>query len=298
MKFTKMHGLGNDYGLNGYIDLVESRDPDNTWLSYLYGRAYGLGGRQGDAIEQLRKFVSTRDGRNEWRAYRSLGDLFVGDFPRLAEANYGKALALNPDEPDVLRGLSICKTKFGSLDEAIRLARSAVAADGRRRVRFVSHLASLLTSANEWAEALRQEEYALRLARKAVDEQPGEPSPLLIVDAQYQLLISTLQARINGSQESPASDFLQLADYVRRRTQIVSRLALHKVLLIMEARMDENDSDVAAPLLQEYGVLLAEVDRVDEAKAVFERLLARQPDNAVATEWLARSRANAPLRMA
>ncbi len=65
------------YQVNEYLDTIRASDSSNAWLPYLYGRALARAGRPGAAIDQLRKFVGTREGRNEWRAFRLLGDLFV-----------------------------------------------------------------------------------------------------------------------------------------------------------------------------------------------------------------------------
>jgi tetratricopeptide (TPR) repeat protein len=284
---------------NGYVGIVRDLEPGNPWLSYLQGRVLALAGRHGDAIEQLRKFVSGPEGRNEWRAYRTLGDVFVGEFPQLAKANYKKANALIPDEPSVLFGLSVCAAKLGGTDEAIRMAREAVAADGKRTVRYVSHLSRLLQAAARWDEALREAKVALDLSKQQVQEDPGRRAPLLVVDAQYQLLIGLIQsslARSSPKRDETAesdtarlgSDYLRLAKYLRERSKITQMLARHDVLHALETGVDRTAPDTLPALLAQYGIALAEAGRTADAVEVFQRLLSADQNNAVAAEWLAR----------
>ena len=286
---------------NRYIELVRASEPANPWLPYLVGRSYVVTGRRRDAVEQLRKFVETPAGRNEWRAYRLLGDLFVTGFPRLAEANYARAASLNAGEPSVLLGLSSCAAQRGAIQEAIRLAREAVAADGSRTARYVSHLAKLLQALGRPEEAIREAQRALDLAKQAVETNPGALAPLLNVNGQFELLIEIMQGlvdqavaqRTHGASADPtrlAANHLRLAAYIRERAIVVHEIARHDVLRALEAGVNGTAPDTPPALLEQYGTALAEVGRADSAVGVFEQLLAADPDNTVAAEWLGRLR--------
>ncbi|MGB2986817.1 MAG: hypothetical protein WBE26_13175 [Phycisphaerae bacterium] len=275
---------------NRYIELVETKDPANPWLTYLYARAYVHVGRRGEAVDLLRKFVETREGRNEWQAYRILGDLFVDEFPRLAKGTYDKASALNTGEPSVTEGLSRCALKFGNTEEAIRLARRAVAADGRQTLRYVSHLATVLKAASRWSEAREEAESALQLARRMMTDKPGSRAPLLVVDAQYKMLIEILQARVNEPGHDAVDDYSSLATYIRERGRITQMLVLHDVLRAIEAGVNRTEPDTPPALLEQYAIVLTEVGRTEHAIAVFEKLLEIDPNNTAAPEWLRRLR--------
>ncbi len=275
--------------INRRLTSLQKLDPAGPLLPYLFGRAYALFGRVGDAIEQLRKFVETRDGRNEWEAHRRLGDLFVEEFPTLAKASYGKALALKTDEPTALLGLSICAYKSGDLDEALRLAQQAVESDGRRTVRVVAHLARMFIANGQWAEADRSAVLALELAEAAVRKQPGRRGPLQTMEAQYDLLIDLGKARIKEKSTS-AEDFVRFAGYIRNRSDVRARLALHDALLVLERGVKATSPSTLPRLLEQYAVTLAEVGRTEDAIAAFERLLVLDPSNATAAEWLGRLR--------
>lgn len=273
---------------NRYIELVETKDAANSWLPYLYGRAYALMGRRGDAVDRLVKFVETREGRNEWRAYRLLGDLFVDEFPRLAKANYEKARTLNPAEPTVLFGLSVCASRLGDREGAISLARETLKVDGARTIRYVSHLAGLLSADGQSSEAFKEAQRALDLAQASMQAEPGAHRPLLVVDGQYQQMIDILQARVNEPAHTDISDYLLLAATVRQRAQIRQMLMLHDVLRVIEAGVDKTAPGTPPALLEQYGIVLAEVGRTDAAVDAFEKLLGLDPNNKVAAEWLTR----------
>ena len=200
------------------VELVRESDPTNSLLPYLYGRSYAIAGRRGDAVQQLQKFVETREGRREWRAFRLLGDLFVEQYPQLAKANYQKAAALRADEPEVQFGLARCAVKLGRNAEAIQLARGAVSAGGPRKMQHLSFLARVLSATGEEDEAEREAAIALNLAEEAVRNQPGARGRVEALDAQYRLLIDILRARVNQG-EGKVDDYLRFAGAVRDRVQ-------------------------------------------------------------------------------
>jgi tetratricopeptide (TPR) repeat protein len=277
--------------LDYYISVIQSDDPSNPWLSYLYGWIYAIGGRKGDAIEEVAKFVETREGRNEWLAYRLLGDLFVEQFPRLAKSHYNKAAALTSNEASVLYGLSRCAAATGNTEESIKLAQEAVDADGRKQVRYLTHLARMLMRDRRWSDAERAVRAGLDRAETLRRDQPASDRPLKLLDIQYQTLAEIARARLG---ESPtAEDYARLADYTQRRAEIGLLLARFETLRLLEQAMKELGGPSPA-LLERYAVLLAELGREEEAVAAMEELRALDPGNAVAAEWLGRLKPPSP----
>lgn len=281
--------------VNDRIDVLRTRDPGNPSLGYLYGRVYALIGRQGDAIDHLRRFVETPEGRNEWKAYRILGDLFVGEFPRLAKANYEKAAALNPTEPALAYGLSLCAFRLGTTDEAIRLAQQAVSADGGKTVRYLAHLANVLQAAERWDDAIADAERALKVAVNAVGASPGVHRALLTADAQYQQIIAVFQARARQSGDVPAETYVRLAEYYRERAKLADRLALHDALAVLTAGVERTAPNTPSALLDRYAATLDEAGRSADAVAAYEKLLQADPANVNATKQLERLRARPAL---
>lgn len=274
------------------VSVIQSDDPDNPWLSYLYAWVYAIGGQKGDAIERLQGFVETREGRNEWRAFRLLGDLLVDQFPRLARSNYQKAGDLVDREASVLYGLSQCAMATGDVGEAIRLAREAVDADKTTGVRYLSHLSRMLMRQRRWVEAKRAAETALERARARQRKDPTSERPLRLADLQYQLLMDITRARIN---EGPTPEaYVRLAGYLMRRAEIADQLQQHELLRLLEVAVGLPGGDSHRPLQEQYAVSLATLERTEAAVAAFERVLSLDPSNALARTWLARLRPEPP----
>ena len=270
-------------------EIMRTREPENPWLHYLYGRIQALAGRQGAAIEHLRRFVATREGRNDWRARRVLGDLYVGPYPQLAKAEYEAANRLKENEPSVLYGLSVCAFKLGQVEEAVRLAQQVVTADRRPTARHLGNLAQVLRARRRWDESLRAAEQALQAARDTAGRREGERTPLQAIEAQFALLIDIRRARLAES-SGTAADRLQLARDIRARAENATKLSLHDALDVLQEGVEETAPNTPVALRERYAVVLAETGRRDEAIAEFERLLAADPANAAAAEWLARLR--------
>lgn len=271
--------------LNKHMAALQTADPSHVRLSYLFARAYAISGRPKDAIEQLRRFVETREGRTEWEAHRRLGDLFVDEFPQLARASYHRAAELKAGEPSILLGLSNCAYKLGQLEEAIRLAREAADADGRKTVRVVSHVARMLIAKQEWTDADRHAALATELAAAQVTSQPGRRADLRVLDAQYKLTVELLQARIADRSAGP-DDFTRLAALYRRRNELAAQLNLHECIRILEVGIKSMGDSPSTKLLEEYAAMLAEVGRTVDAVAAYERLLMVDPQNVRALEGI------------
>jgi tetratricopeptide (TPR) repeat protein len=272
----------------GLLGTIGDGSPSHPRLLYLTARYNAAAGRRAEALDQLREFVATREGRTEWRAYRLLGDLFVGEYPRLAKSNYEQALALNPNESGVQYGLSICALKLGDVEDGIRLARAAVGGSESRPLAYYSHLATLLGRSGQWPEAIREAEHALQVARRRQSEHPTALMPLLSVDVQYQLLISILQARISQPGYNGGEGDLKLAQSIRERAELSKPIAAHQALRAIEAAVIREGARATPSLRQEQGELLAQVGRTEEAVEVFTTLLETDPNHGGARQALER----------
>jgi len=275
--------------VNALLERIRAAEPNNPWLLFLYGRAYAAVGRFGDARGQLLKFIESREGRTEWRAYRILGDMFVEEFPRLARANYDKALALKTGEASILHGLSQCASKSGDNAQAVKLAREAVAADGRKNPRFLSQLARALLAEKNWPDATREAEAALALVEKNTKDRPGDTDAWLKLDQQYQLLIDIAHDGARAHPEAP-EHYLHLADFTNRRVRVTMMLALHDALRVLDIGVRATSSRPSIPLLERYAATLAEVGRKQDAVKQYEEIQRLDPNNSSAREALQRLR--------
>lgn len=266
------------------LTALAALDPNTSWLLYLGARVSALRGRYADAASQLDKFVQTPEGRNEWNAYKILGDLFAETFPRLAKANYEKAAALKPGESNLLMGLSGCAAKLGYRDEALDYARRAVVADSARTATPVAHLARILLRAGRLEEAAQEAARALALAEKDQRSRPGQRQAVQEVHAQRELLVAILTSR---SRQAPkdADVYEQLADAVEEQAAAVVQLARFEALAILERGMENTAPNPPVSLVEQLAVLLVELGRTEEATVRFQQLLTADPDNVLAREW-------------
>ncbi len=277
---------------NRQIEALQASDPASPWLGFLRGRTLALVGRQGDAIEQLQRFVNTREGRSEWKAYRLLGDLLVREFPRLARSNYRKAAALKDNDPATIFGLSVCEAMLGSIAEAIDLATRATALDQHRTVSYVAHLAKLLRQAERYDDAIREAGAALDLARNEARRQRA-PAALKALYDHYGLLIVIIEERLAVTEQGGSDDYLRLATLLKERGRVAMDMSMHEAVAALEAGIERMDPDVPPALLERYGTDLAGAGRTDDAIAAFQRLLAADPGNRAATEALRKLKSDA-----
>lgn len=276
--------------LKEYVDIIRAEAPDSPWPSYLQGRVLAMTGRHFDAITLLREFLETREGRNDWQAYRVLGDLFVREYPQLARSQYQSAQRLKPDEPTVLYGLSLCAYHLGNVSEATDLARRAAEADKQRSLRLLRHLVRMLSSNGDWAEASRIAVEALHVAQEEARAEPELQESWQAVDAQYQLVIETFQKRLSDAAGTD-EDYLQLVEYIRLRADNVKRLVAYDVVAVLEKGVADSAPNTSPALREQYAVALAEAGRREQARAEFEKVLADNPASVTATDWLSRLRA-------
>lgn len=278
--------------IKGYINVVAAKAPGNPWLHYLYGRIYVLTGRRSDALDELRQFVETREGRNAWRAHDILGRLLAGEFPGLARTYLQRANSLKPGEPTTLVGLSQCAQRLGRPEEALRYAREAVSADGRENREYITHLARIAAAQGKWDLALREAEAALDKALAEMKRRPGHRSPTRTVDDQYKLIMDILRGK-KGSMAEPADIYLSLVKYARARVETTTMLARLDVLSILERAIQETEPHVPVQIRLEYALELEKLGRDEDAIAAFEEVLETEPDNSVAVARLAELRSPA-----
>jgi tetratricopeptide (TPR) repeat protein len=278
--------------VNEKIVAIETHDPGNVWLPYLYGRAFFLMGQTSEAAAKLRAFVDTREGKNEWRAFCTLGDLFVGEFPNLANSYYLAAVDLNSTDSGIYHGLSMCASRRGAMADAVRLARQAVQVGGGDDVAHLAHLARVLAADQQWREADSTAVLAVERAKALASERAGVRAPLEDVVLRYAQLITILQNKLAAT-GAGGDEYLRLAKYVEERADVARRAAKFDTLGILETGVEATEPRTPVSLLEKYAVTLAEVGRKDDAIAAFEDLLTRDADNATAKEWL--TRLNAPV---
>jgi len=279
--------------LSTYVTAIQRSDPTDPRVDYLFGRAFAAMGRSGAAISTLERFVSSREGRNEWKAYRILGDSYVEDYPRQALKKYEKAAALKPDEPTILLGVSKAHFKVGENAKALEYAIKAADADAGAHVQPIAHLARMYGVNQQWPEADRTAVAAVEKAQERLRSDPARRGPLLALQDQYDLLIEILQSQMTAT-GATADKFARVGRYMRERAAAAQKLALHDTVVLLENGMRFLKTDPSADLLLEYGISMAELGRNAEAAEAMNRVLKMEPDNGPAKAWLSRLRTVSP----
>lgn len=270
------------------LAVVKTKAPDHPWLPYLYAFVHIRQGQSWDAVDQLQKFVDNRDGRNEWKAFRTLGNMVVENFPRLAQSHFQKAAKLKEGEPTVLYGLSRCAANVGDNTEALDYARQAAAADRRQSIEYLTHLARIARIDKEWPTATAAAVDALAIAERDVSQHQGEFKPLVAAEAQYKLVVEIESARLIDVRDPSelTRGYLGLAEYARRRAKIVIQMTKHDVVGILEAAAERLGDDTPSDILEQAVTALTDVGREEDAATVCRRILEKDPANAAATQWL------------
>lgn len=278
--------------LEALLAAIQRGDPKDPRVDYLYGRAFAAMGRGGSARNALVRFVETREGRNEWKAFRILGDLFVDEFPRMALAKYQKAAELKPDDPTVLLGMSRAHYEVGELNRALELARRTVEADSSGRLQPLTHLANMFAAAEQWPDAERTALRAIATARELVRSEPPRKSVLIALQQQYDLLVNILQSNLTGGPPQPDT-VARLGRAMRERAEVAEQVGLVESATFMEAAMRVLGADATPEVHLEYGLVLAQLGRIDDAILAFQKVLVVQPDHAEAQSWIARLQSSA-----
>ena len=277
-----------DQDLDRGLAVVKTKAPDHPWLPYLYAFVHIRQGQSWDAVDQLQKFVDNRDGRNEWKAFRTLGNLVVENFPRLARSHFRKAAKLKDGEPTVLFGLSRCAGNVGDYTEAFDYAQQAAAADRRQSIEYLTHLARIARVTKEWSVATAAAQDGLVIAEREVVRRKGEFEPLVVAEVQYKLVVEIESARLKDVRDLSelTRGYLQLAEYARGRAKIVMLMTRHDVVGILEAAAERLGDDTPIDILEQAVTALTDIGREEDAAAVCRRILEKDPANAAATQWL------------
>ena len=267
------------------VDEIRRVGPHSAWNLYFRGRASLLQGRPSEALDDLTRFVETREGRNEWTAYLALGNLLVDAYPALAQPKYEQAAYLKTNEPDIALGLARCALALGDNDKAVEQAKLAVEWDHGRQVKYLNELANTLLQAGQPIEAYKQANYALERAWQQVHASPGEATRLTVLDAQYELILTIVLRQLREAPQNP--EIYRLAGHWQReRAEVTKQLALVDAVATLEQGLQRAGRNPSPDLLAEYAGALTEVGRVDEAASVYQQLYQIAPDHpALKQSW-------------
>jgi len=274
--------------LNRGVSTIQVNDPGNPRLHYLRGAMFFFSGRKGDAIDELNRFVETTVGRNEWKAHRMLGDLFLGEFPSLAKAKYSSAAALKPNEASILIGLSRCDAALGNTEDALSFARQAVdavAPDSIDRMANLNYVSQLLAQDGQFEEAQRLVTAALNLAQNEHRKSPDSLAEMTTLHAQYRIALDMVRARLRET-PNQADQYVLLTKYSREEVRIRGVISLIQILALLDSGIESFESGAPLVLLEERASLLVDLGRTEDAKEAYEELLRSHPNHGIARAFL------------
>jgi tetratricopeptide (TPR) repeat protein len=264
-------------------------EPNNPWMRYLQGRMAAAIGRGPEARGALQEFVATREGQNEWTAYRTLGDLLVDGFPTLARQHYERAAALHTGEASVLFGLSRCLQRMGPgfLEDAIQKAEAATLADRKNRIQITSHLASLYSQAGRYADADKVGRRAWLRAQELMEEHESSPQYVSILNRNLALLLNNVQRQIAETPDD-ANLYLKALEYYRAQQEVSNRLELLRQFELLVRGITETNPQTPTELLIEFGKTQEALGREAEALGTYRQILQGEPNNQAAKQAVER----------
>lgn len=269
--------------IRSYEQVIMALEPDNAWLGYIRGRLAIAVGRSSAGSRLLLAFVDLREGRNEWTAFRELGDIFVAAYPSMADGFYRTADELNAGQPSVLLGRARAASELGDLTRASEFAAAAIRADTTRSVDYPGELARILLRNGQVAEALNQAEEARRRAEQELKGNPGGRREAVKLDRTYALLLDVLGSLMR---ETPmVSDYyLHAARTVNSRSQVRRLITLHDALAVLELGIARGAPKMN--LLMETGAIEEMLGRVTRAVQAYQQVLEIDPNHAGAKQKL------------
>ncbi|MHC5109513.1 MAG: tetratricopeptide repeat protein [Planctomycetota bacterium] len=267
------------------LEILVVEVPQEPRLAYFEGKLLAAAGRPREAVSKLQAFVDTREGRNDWRTFRLMGDLLVEQYPRLARSHYARAESLHPGDVGVKYGLAQVAAQTGRRDEAISTGRELVQLDGEKKRRYMAFLARVLLMDSQWDEAGTVAADALELFDAAAKEQRDVIEPLLGVDGMFSVQVQSLRARMALVEPSPA-DFEKLSALIAGQARNRLAINLFEAGRVFEEGLVRFGDEAPVSFLMAYGDFLREVGRHSSARAKYERVLEKEPDHAGAREAL------------
>ena len=275
-----------------YITEAQKLDPANAKAEYANGRMNVLINRTRDAFSQVREYLRTPEGSEDWEAYKIYGDLhFEGGYYVQAEAKYKKALQLNPGEPSVYIGLSKSTTKLGRHQEAVDYGHKAVGLDPTSS-RAYDVYASALVGAKMYKQAKQPLMAALALDRNELRDDPTNLLILRRIVARSERLLNVLNFLLRSPPKSP-EEYGEFAENVVTYSRIsvgradVSRqITILQVLNVLESSIEQTKEQTPPQLVYEFAWMAALAEQPERAIEALDKLLLVNPTDAFAQQLL------------
>ncbi|MCH7525998.1 MAG: hypothetical protein IID39_01045 [Planctomycetes bacterium] len=276
-----------------YLSLVFTKDPNNARALFYRARLMIVVGRAAEAIPNIRRWINTLHGQNDWEGHLILGEIYVnGAYYKLARPVLEKALQLSPLEPRIHIALSKCCVKLLDRKNAEFYAEKAVRIleqHGRADLSvYILHADALLLQQKP-DQAVIAVRKAVGMAGKANRDAGGSPATLSALAQTYAKYQEVLKGSLQIKPES-WDHYVALAVVIEQKARIVMRLASYEALLVIKRSLAMADQAGVHPppedLMIKDAKLLAAVGKTSEAIESARKLLALYPANSEAPEIL------------
>ena len=269
--------------LGKILSFVRAKDPLNVTAGYILGRMALASNRPREALSLIEAYVNDPAGRNDWYAFKLLGDLYLVSYASHAMSRYQRAAELAPVEPEPRIGIAKANLKLVRAEEAISSARLAIQLDKKQDPTYRVVLAQALLLDKKYEEAASTAREAVALTENLVRENPGDRKLLEDLRSRYELLVRSLSSLSDTYPENP--DYLiQMVQVMQDFADLERIISYHNALSLLESRRERFGDDVPVGVLYEQARLNRLVGRDTDALAVLDDLLTKDPTYAPALE--------------
>jgi len=272
------------------LKIAAGSAPGDARLLWISGRIRLLTGQGVDAIREIRAYTQSPQGRNDWIAFRTLGDALAGQYASLAAAEYKKAYALNDQDPRVLIGLSRTARAQGRAAEARLWAQRATQLPGGRRIEFLTYYGQLLREAGNASEALKVAAAALEQAKAIRRDNLADAAALTVLETQYQVYMVFLRDAIAAAPGN-AEFYLLFARAGEELGEIEMLIQWHNVRKSLAHGLETLGDEAPLTMHLEHARVTGAIGLIDEAIAEYEEIIAAHADHAEAKSALEALRA-------
>jgi len=265
------------------VTFVRSRDPLNVTAGYIYARMTLVSGRPREALSLIDAYANDPAGRNDWYAFKLLGDIYLVSYASQAKSHYERAAALAPLEPEPRIGIANAELKLVRDKEAIANAQMAIQLDKENDPSYRVVLAEAYYLAAEYESAAETALEAVVLTEALVRQKPGSRKLLEDLKKRYELRVKCLD-RLSSTYSDEPERLVQLVQVILDFADLERLISYHDALSLLEARIPALGDNVTTSVLYEQARLNRLVGRDDEALIVLDKLLAKDPNHAAALQ--------------
>lgn len=266
------------------IDNAKAINPNMSWLNLANGRLWNAQGQYTDAMEALRRYNDTDEGKRDYQGWAELGRVYLNSkMFSSATGPLEKALDLVPESEkdsdayaNIALDLALTKIKLNNAKdaiEAIRKAQSASTKDGEIQVR----VAELAFGVGDVDVARSAAELAIQLFKTELSSNPLSEGAQWGINRSLQVQMAIRKVALQKN-PNDADGFAEAARIAQAIGDNLRKLQLRKA---HEFILQSLEADGASAERQLYAAQLElELGATSEARTRIDSVLATDPDNA------------------